>query len=49
MTLDGIEVRATVSVGVYPVSPGDSPAAAVAAADGALYRAKASGRNRVST
>jgi len=37
----------TVSVGFTPVRPGDSPAAAFARADRAVYQAKAVGRNRV--
>lgn len=40
-------VRATVSIGVAQWQPGSTPALWVAAADAALYRAKASGRNQV--
>lgn len=46
--LDGVSVHATISIGAHRVGD-DTPAEAVAAADRALYRAKAAGRNRVST
>jgi len=40
-------VRATVSAGVATHRPGDAPGTAIQAADEALYRAKAAGRNQV--
>ena len=42
-------VRVTVSAGIAPLPPQGSAAAALAAADAALYCAKAGGRNRLST
>ena len=39
-------LRLTLSAGTASSKPGDTPAALVARADGALYRAKHSGRNR---
>jgi diguanylate cyclase (GGDEF)-like protein len=45
---DGITVRITISIGIAEVGDGDRPLTdALAAADAALYRAKAAGRNRV--
>jgi diguanylate cyclase (GGDEF)-like protein len=46
--LDGIEVRATISIGLASRGTESTTADLVAAADAALYRAKAAGRNRVS-
>ncbi|MFN8123120.1 MAG: diguanylate cyclase [Thermoleophilia bacterium] len=40
-------VRVTASAGVATARPGDTPATLVKAADEALYRAKAAGRNRL--
>jgi len=46
--LDGTSVQVTCSFGVADISPGSLlPEQAVAAADEALYRAKANGRNRI--
>lgn len=45
---DGVSVRVTVSAGIAPIAPFGSAIEALAAADGALYRAKAEGRNRLS-
>lgn len=48
ITLGDATVHATVSIGTGQIYPGDtSIAAAIAAADSALYTAKAAGRNRV--
>ncbi|MEQ1503304.1 MAG: GGDEF domain-containing protein [Myxococcota bacterium] len=46
--LDGIELRVTISVGIAVRVAPASPAELTAAADEALYRAKAAGKNRVS-
>ncbi len=49
-TSDGRSVSMTVSIGVAALGgPGDTPAGLVAAADKALYAAKAAGRNQVVT
>jgi len=45
----GVDREVTVSLGVTVSQPGDGPAEALARADRALYAAKGSGRNRVST
>lgn len=45
--IDGIKIRVTVSVGVAAASDGEGAEALIARADGALYRAKRDGRNRV--
>lgn len=37
----------TISVGVTEAEPGQDPSSVIAAADGALYRAKEAGRNRI--
>jgi diguanylate cyclase (GGDEF)-like protein len=47
VTVAGCDLNATVSVGVASGEPGTDIIALLAAADGALYRAKANGRNRV--
>jgi diguanylate cyclase (GGDEF)-like protein/PAS domain S-box-containing protein len=44
---DGRLIRATLSVGLAPLEPGADAATVLAAADRALYRAKALGRNRL--
>ena len=45
---DAVEIRITASIGVTTVVPGEvDPAAVIARADAALYRAKEQGRNRV--
>jgi diguanylate cyclase (GGDEF)-like protein len=47
---EGAELAVSVSGGLLPVAPGPQPfvlAAAMSQADAALYRAKASGRNRI--
>jgi two-component system, cell cycle response regulator len=46
-TLDGVELRVTISIGVAARSRPDSPAELTAMADEALYRAKAAGKNCV--
>ncbi|MGN7160531.1 diguanylate cyclase [Sphingomonas sp. SAFR-052] len=46
---EGLSVRVTVSAGIAPIAPFGSAASALAAADAALYRAKAEGRNRLLT
>jgi two-component system, cell cycle response regulator len=43
----GCDLNATVSIGVASGQPGTDIVALLAAADAALYRAKANGRNRV--
>jgi diguanylate cyclase len=43
-----VRLQITVSAGVAAWRPGDDPQALLAAADGALYQAKAAGRDRVS-
>ncbi|HXU23315.1 MAG TPA: GGDEF domain-containing protein, partial [Tepidiformaceae bacterium] len=45
----GQPVRVTVSAGVATLGSGDGATALVQAADAALYRAKAEGRNRVAS
>ena len=45
--LDGRILNATVSVGVTTAEPGSTVDSLLLAADKALYRAKANGRNRV--
>jgi diguanylate cyclase (GGDEF)-like protein len=47
ITVAGCDLNATVSVGAASGQPGTDIVALLAAADGALYRAKANGRNRV--
>jgi diguanylate cyclase (GGDEF)-like protein len=47
VTFAGHDLNATVSVGAAAGAPGTDIVALLAAADAALYRAKASGRNRV--
>jgi diguanylate cyclase (GGDEF)-like protein len=46
-TVAGCDLHATVSIGASSGQPGTDIVALLAAADAALYRAKASGRNRV--
>lgn len=48
ISLDGVIVHVTISIGVAVRIAPDDPSALVVAADEALYRAKAAGRNRVS-
>lgn len=43
----GVSVKATVSIGVYQYSQGDSPQDLYQKADNALYQAKTHGRNKV--
>jgi diguanylate cyclase (GGDEF)-like protein len=45
--LDGVEVQVTISIGLAVRQAPDDPSALMVAADEALYRAKAAGRNRV--
>ena len=47
VTVEGQDLNATVSIGAACGEPGTDIVALLAAADAALYRAKASGRNRV--
>jgi diguanylate cyclase (GGDEF)-like protein len=47
VTVAGCDLNATVSIGAAAGQPGTDIVALLAAADAALYRAKASGRNRV--
>jgi len=47
MTVDGLPVHATASVGMSVLNPGQDMNALLDLADQALYRAKAAGRNRV--
>jgi diguanylate cyclase (GGDEF)-like protein len=47
VTVAGCNLKATVSIGVAAGQPGTDVVALLAAADAALYRAKANGRNRV--
>lgn len=47
VTVEGHDLNATVSIGAACGEPGTDIVALLAAADAALYRAKASGRNRV--
>ena len=47
LTVAGCDLNATVSVGAASGQPGTDIVALLAAADAALYRAKANGRNRV--
>ncbi len=47
VTIAGCDLNATVSVGAASGQPGTDIVALLAAADAALYRAKANGRNRV--
>jgi hypothetical protein len=47
--VEGAELRATVSIGAACGVPGTAVARLLARADAALYRAKATGRNRVVT
>jgi diguanylate cyclase (GGDEF)-like protein len=46
--VDGLSVRVTLSEGVAAARAGDTAASLIARADAHLYRAKATGRNRVS-
>lgn len=46
--LDGVTLRVTISIGLTVREAPDDPSALVVAADEALYRAKAQGKNRVS-
>jgi Amt family ammonium transporter len=43
---DGVTFDVTLSAGLYSLAPGDAPELALKRADEALYRAKASGKNR---
>ncbi|WP_417565823.1 diguanylate cyclase [Marinobacter sp.] len=45
--ITGVEVEVTISIGVSELRVGEDLSAAVSRADAALYRSKASGRNRV--
>jgi diguanylate cyclase (GGDEF)-like protein len=47
LVVEGAELRATVSIGAASGAPGSAVARLLARADAALYRAKATGRNRV--
>ena len=47
VTVAGCDLHATVSIGAACGQPGTDIVALLAAADAALYRAKANGRNRV--
>jgi len=47
VTVAGWDLHATVSIGAASGQPGTDIVALLAAADAALYRAKANGRNRV--
>jgi diguanylate cyclase (GGDEF)-like protein len=47
ITVGGITIQATVSVGVAAATIGSQSATLISAADAALYRAKAAGRNQV--
>jgi diguanylate cyclase (GGDEF)-like protein len=49
VTVAGCDLNATVSIGAAAGEPGTDIVALLAAADAALYRAKANGRNRVET
>lgn len=48
LTVDGVTLDATISLGVAELQPGDDPAALIERADSALYASKAAGRNGVS-
>lgn len=48
-TVDGSELRVTVSVGATVSTPNDTVGSLVARADGAMYKSKQSGRNRVTS
>ncbi|MBI2313118.1 MAG: diguanylate cyclase [Betaproteobacteria bacterium] len=47
LAVEGLKVTASIGVGTFPHVGQDSPEALIQAADGALYQAKNSGRNRV--
>ena len=47
ISIDGVEVRARASIGVALVERGADPAAALRAADAAMYAAKTAGKGRV--
>ena len=49
ISLHGLKVNVTISIGVSVIQPGDSIEEFIKRADKALYKAKSAGRNRVSS